>query len=164
MSDDDSSGDDPRYRGPQNAAPYPLSRLSAPVSLVDVAREIQHADQWIASTATARLSQIAAQMQALREQAEVVLQKAREDAELHRAEARFARLPGKTYHLYARADGSRYWSMLSPEEWGGTPPHPFVASYRLEADRSFTRVDGPASGVTPPRLDLDDWVKGKLLP
>jgi alkylation response protein AidB-like acyl-CoA dehydrogenase len=160
MSEDDKPG----YRGPQNAAPYPLSRLSAPITLVDAAREIEHADQWIASTASARLSQIAAQMQALRAQAEAVLQKAREDAELHRAEARFTRLPGKTYHLYERADGSRYWSMLSPEEWGGTPPHAFVASYRLEADRSFSRVDGPPDPHAPPRLDLDDWVKGKLLP
>ena len=164
MADDDQTEPEPRYRGPQKAAPYALSRLSAPVSLVDVAREIQQADQWIASTATARLSQIAAQMQALRDQAEAVLQKAREDAELHRAEARFNRLPGKTYHLYERPDGRRYWSMLSPAEWGGKSPHAFVASYRLEGDRSFTRVDGPPDPHAPPRLDLDDWVKGKLLP
>ena len=88
---------------------------------------------------------------------------AREDAELHRAEARFNRLPGKTYHLYERPDASRYWSLLSPEEWGGKPPHTFVASYRLEVDRSFTRVDAPAGEPVPPRLDLD-WVKDKLLP
>jgi hypothetical protein len=170
---DDPAEKKPRFEGPHRAAPYPLSRLSAPVSLVDAAREIEHADQWIASTANARLSQIAAQMQALRAQAETVLQKAREDAELHRAEARFHRLPGKTYHLYERPDASRYWSLLSPEEWGGKPPHAFVASYRLEADRSFTRVDAhvvgggaptpPAGEPVPPRLDLD-WVKGKLLP
>jgi hypothetical protein len=163
MSDDTPGDKKPRYEGPHNAAPYPLSRLSAPISLVDAAREVEHADQWIASTASARLSQIAAQMQALRAQAEAVLRKAQEDAALHRAEARFNRLPGNTYHLYERADGGRYWSMLSPEEWGGKPPHAFVGSYRLEADRSFTRVDAPPAEPAPPRLDLD-WVKGKLLP
>lgn len=149
MSDDD--GDEqsdreriagtPRYRGPERAAPYALSRLSGPISLVDSAREIERADQWIASTANAKLSTIAAQMQALRVQAEAVLQKAQEDAELHRAVARFVRHPGQTYHLYAQPDGGRYWSLLSPEEWGAKPPHVFLGSYRLELDQSWTRLD-----------------------
>lgn len=145
------------------ASPYPVSRLSAPVSLVDAAREIERADQWLASTATARLSTIAEQMRLLREQAEQVLAKAQEDAALHRADARFARTPGKLYHLYARADGSRYWSLLSPGDWGGAPPHPFVGSYRLEADQSWTRVDQLASrdGAN---QQLADWLKTKLLP
>ena len=49
------------------------------------------------------------QMKALRLQAEQVLRDAQANAELHRAEARFQRHPGKTYHLYERAPGQRYW-------------------------------------------------------
>jgi hypothetical protein len=134
-------GDDfVKHRGPDRAAPYAVSRLSGPVSLVDAAREIERADQWIASTSGARLEQIAAQMRALREQAEAVLSEARENAALHRAEARFARHPGKTYHLYEREGGARYWSLLAPSDWSGAPPHPFVGSYRLELDQSWTPV------------------------
>ena len=162
MSDRSDPADKPQDDS-NRASPYPVSRLSAKVSLVDAAREIEAADQWIASTATAQLATIAEQMQRLREQATAVLEKAHADAELHRAQARFHRLPGKIYHLYQRADGTRYWSMLSPEEWKGTPPHPFVASYRLEADQSWTPLESVSErdGV---RERLADWMKTKLLP
>jgi hypothetical protein len=142
MSDGTRDGSGP-YRGPGNAAPYALSRLSGPVSLVDVAREIEQADQWIASTANAKLSVIAEQMRALRESAQAVLAKAERDAALHRAEARFKRYPGRVYHLYERAPGVLYWSLLSPDDWAGQPPHAFRGSYRLESDQSFTEL-GPA--------------------
>src|SRR5262249_12069619 len=102
------------YEGPRHAAPYPLSRLAGPVSLVDVARQIEQADQVIASTTSAQLSVIAEQIAALRRKAQEVLEQARNDAELHRAEARFTRTPGKTYHLYERQEAAgtrRYWSM-----------------------------------------------------
>ena len=140
MSDDEKSAPS-KHRGPDRAAPYALSRLSGPVTLVDAAREIERADQWIASTANAKLSVIAEQMRALREQAERVLEDAQASATLHRAEARFARHVGKVYHLYERSAGERYWSLLSPSEWRGAPPHAFVGSYRLEADQSWTPLD-----------------------
>jgi hypothetical protein len=44
------------------------------------------------------------------------------------------------YHLYRDGNGSLYFSMLSPEEWGGNPPHGFEGSYRVEVDMSFTPV------------------------
>ncbi|XP_063688892.1 uncharacterized protein C1orf50 homolog [Bolinopsis microptera] len=31
--------------------------------------------------------------------------------------------------------------MLSPEEWGGNPPHDFVGSYKLEYDMTFTPLE-----------------------
>jgi hypothetical protein len=156
----DGSG---RYRGPAKAAPYALSRLSGPVSLVEVAREIEQADQWLASTASAKLGVIAEQMLALRDKAQRVLEKAQRDAELHRAEARFKRYPGRTYHLYARAPGNHYWSLLSPAEWNGAPPHPFVGSYRLEADQSFTALHEDGSDADDQGSDLAARLKQRLL-
>ena len=144
MSDSERPGHD-KHRGEDRAAPYPVSRLSGPVSLVDAAREIERADQLIASTASAKLGVIAAQMRSLREQAEAVLREASHNAALHRAEARFVRRPGSVYHLYEKADDQRYWSMLSPDEWRGAPPHRFVGSYRLEADQSWTPIDQVAA-------------------
>ena len=31
--------------------------------------------------------------------------------------------------------------MLSPDDWHGRPPKPFVGSYRLQADMSWTPAD-----------------------
>jgi hypothetical protein len=142
-----------------------LSRLSGPVSLVDVAREIEQADQWIASTSTAKLSVIAEQMRALRQSAQAVLEKAERDAALHRAEARFKRYPGRVYHLYERAGGVPYWSLLSPEDWGGSPPHPFLGSYRLESDQSFTQLtaDASQSAAGTETQGVESWLKARLL-
>jgi hypothetical protein len=144
-----------RYRGPANAAPYALSRLSGPVSLVEVAKEIEQADQWIASTANAKLNVIAAQIRALRDAAQQVLEKAEFDAALHRAEAHFKRYPGRVYHLYERTDGKRYWSLLSPEDWQNKMPHAFVGSFRLEVDQSFTALDSMAQSTAAPEAWLE---------
>lgn len=160
MSDESSSH--AQHRGEARAAPYPLSRLSGPVSLVDVAREIERADLAIASTTGAKLETIAAQMRALRAQAEEVLQKASRDAELHRAEARFVRHPGKVYHLYERAPEQRYWSLLSPEEWR-TAPHRYLGSFRLELDQSWTPL-GQAEARDRERAPIDELLAHAALP
>jgi hypothetical protein len=152
-----------KHRGPERASPYALSRLSAPVSLVDVAREIERADQTIASTTGAKLETIAAQMRALRAQAELVLQKASDDAALHRAEARFVRHPGKTYHLYERAEQQRYWSLLSPHDWGEAPPHRYLGSYRLELDQSWTPLEH-AEERDRERGPIEDLLRNARLP
>jgi len=162
MSDDERAGSG-KYRGPDRASPYALSRLSAPVSLVDVAREIERADQTIASTTGAKLETIAAQMRALRAQAEQLLRKAKKDAELHRAEARFVRHPGKTYHLYEREAEQRYWSLLSPHDWGDAPPHRFVGSFRLELDQSWTPLE-QAEERDREREPIEDLLRSALLP
>jgi hypothetical protein len=151
------------YTGEQRAAPYALSRLSGPVSLTDVAREIEQADLWIASNASAQLGVIAEQIAALRDKAQRVLEQARANAELHRAEARFPRHPGHIYHLYEREPNARYWSLLSPADWGGAPPHRFLGSYRLELDQSWTPVEQLAERDQK-QEDLERFLNAKLLP
>jgi hypothetical protein len=134
MSDDPSK--------PRNAAaPYPLSRLSAPIDLIDVAREIQAADTVLSAVAAGKLESIARQIRALQAEAARTLAEAQADAALHRVRCSFKKIPGKLYHLYERADGERYFSLLSPEDWKGQPPHVFQGSYRLEADMRFTPAD-----------------------
>lgn len=130
-----------RHEGPARTSPYPLSRLSAPHELVDVAREIQQADALLGAVTGGKLALIAQQIRSLQEQARRILDAAQRDGELHRAACNFKKRPGHVYHLYRRDDGVRYLSMLSPEEWGGKPPHAFEGSYRLEVDMSWTPVD-----------------------
>jgi len=123
------------------SAPYPMSRLAPRFDLVDIAAEIQRADATVSMVASARLELIRRQILALQEEARAVLDEAARAAELHRARCNFRKLPGNVYHLYRRGEDDRYFSMLSPEEWGGEPPHAYEGSYRLENDQSFTRVD-----------------------
>jgi hypothetical protein len=120
---------------------YPASRLAAPIELVDLAREIEQADRVIGVVVHAKLEALRDQMRALQEQARRVLDEAQRDARLHRARCHFKKVPGSVYHLYRKGDGELYFSMLSPRDWSGAPPHAFEGSYRLEADMSWTAVD-----------------------
>lgn len=142
MSDDGFKRDEGKvHEGPRQAAPYPLSRLAPVHDLVDVARQIQEADRMLGTVTGNKLQLLAKQIRALQEEARLILEAAGRDAELHRAACNFQRRPGQTYHFYRRPEGTLYISMLSPEDWNGTPPHPFVGSFRLEGDQSWTRAE-----------------------
>lgn len=134
------------HQGSARTAPYPVSRLGATVDLVDLAQQISTADSHINTRVSSKLQLIADQIRYLQEEAREVLESAQRDQELHRAQCNFKRIPGRLYHLYQRGDGSNYFSMLGPEEWGGKPPHEFRGSYRLENDMSWTpegQIDKP---------------------
>jgi hypothetical protein len=120
-----------------------VSRLAPAFDLVDMAKEIAQADDMIAATATAKLQVIVEQMRALQAQARAVLEESRRNRDLHRVQCGFQRIPGKTYHLYRREDGTEVFSLLSPADWRGRSPYAFVGSFRLEVDRSWTPLDGP---------------------
>lgn len=121
----------------QRAVPYPTSRLAARVELVDMAQEIERADQSLGMVVGGKLEVIRDQMRALQEEARRLLEEAASAARLHRARCNFRKIPGKTYHLYRKEDGELYFSMLSPDDWSGAPPHVFEGSYRLEIDMSW---------------------------
>ena len=129
------------HHGGDNTAPYPVSRMARSVELVDLAREIEKADDMLGATATARLRLIADQVKALQEEARRVLEQTQRDQQLHRAKCNFQRIPGRIYHLYRRGNGERLFSMLAPDEWGGAPPYTFEGSYRLESDMSWTPAE-----------------------
>ena len=144
MSDDDEKQQpEARWQGSAHAAPYGLSRLAPSYDLVDVAAQIQKADETLATMTGGKLAVIAEQIQKLQEQARTLLERARRDAELHRAVCRFEKKPGGVYHLYRREGGELWFSMLGPDEWFGEQKQAFEGSYRLELDMSFTRVDVP---------------------
>ena len=107
--------------------------------LVDVAAQIQKADETLATMTGGKLAVIAEQIGKLQEQARVLLERARRDAELHRAKCNFEKKPGRVYHLYRNEDDALWFSMIAPQEW--KQPQTFEGSYRLELDMSFTRID-----------------------
>lgn len=92
---------------------------------------------------SAKLGLIADQIRQLQESARAILHEAEQEQALHQADCAFERKPGHHYHLYRKADGTTFWSMLSLADWRERPPHVFVGSYRLEADYSWTRLEQP---------------------
>lgn len=114
----------------------------SPDDLVELARQIQTADIQIKNTACSKLSVIAEQVKFLQQQAQKILEEAANSKELHcDAACNFKKVPGKIYHLYQRESGQRYFSMLSPQEWGTGLKDTYLDSYRLEFDMSWTPVD-----------------------
>ena len=157
--DDDDPLDPPAAHPPEGAepsarplaaaaSPYPMSRLAPPFDLVDAAMEIARADAQLGTVVNARLQVIREQMRSLQDQARAILDDARRAAELHRARCAFKKVPGHAYHLYRHTDGELYFSMLSPADWGGAPPHAYEGSFRLGADMSWTAVDEETSPNT----------------
>src|SRR5262245_43778639 len=140
MAEDRAAPDTPASLLATRSTPYPTSRLAPRFELVDLAAEIARADETISTVASAKLELVRKQILALQEEARTILEQAAHAARLHRARCSFHKVPGHVYHLYRRGEDELYFSMLSPEEWGGAPPHPFEGSYRLENDQTFTRV------------------------
>src|SRR5262249_44526743 len=122
-----------RYDGPSRAAPYPLSRMAPSYDLVDIAAQIQRADQTLATITGGKLGMIADQIGRLQEQARVLLEKARRDAELHRARCLFEKKAGGVYHLYRKTTGDAelWFSRLGPDEWVTPQPQTFEGTFRL---------------------------------
>lgn len=135
------------YQGPARAAPYPLSRMAPAFSLVSAAEEIEKADAMLATVAGGKLGVIAEQIRRLQDEARRLLERAKRDADLHRARCSFEKRAGGVYHLYRTHAGDLWFSLMAPDEWSRPQPQTFEGTYRLEADMSFTRLDVPDDGA-----------------
>ena len=122
----------------------PTGRLSARAGkvessdIVSLAKHVQEAHDFVQSRAYSKLSTIAEQIRFLRAQAEKVLMDAERDEDLHNVPCNFKKVPGKVYYLYRQEGGGRFFSMISPQEWGSLSENDFIGAFRLEADRSWT--------------------------
>jgi hypothetical protein len=145
------------HRGADHSAPYPVSRLAPAFHGGDLAAEVAKAETLLSARTAAKLRVIADQIQSLQQAARQVLADAREEQALNQVQCAFKRIPGKTYHLYTNRDGRPYFSLLSPADWGGHPPHTFLGSYRLEPDYSWTPADQA------PRPDKSQQMVSQLL-
>ncbi|KAM6371437.1 LOW QUALITY PROTEIN: uncharacterized protein C1orf50 homolog [Pluvialis apricaria] len=113
------------------------ARVGDPGDLVALARQVQKADDFIRANACNKLTVIAEQIRYLQEQARKVLDEANRDADLHHVACNLVKKPGNIYYMYRRESGQRYFSILSPKEWG-TSPHEFLGAYKLQHDMSWT--------------------------
>jgi len=109
--------------------------------LVELAAQVEKADQFTRATAGSKLQIIAEQVRFLQEQARKVLEDARLNALVHKTNCNFKKIPGKTYYIYKQKKNpdEEFMSMISPEEWGDSGPE-FVGGYKLEYDMSWTEL------------------------
>ncbi|WPL18615.1 hypothetical protein Thiowin_03695 [Thiorhodovibrio winogradskyi] len=126
---------------PAHSSSYPVSRLAPAFHAPDPRDQLGRVEAMLGARTSAKLELIADQIRHLQDSARAILQEAKQEQELHQAVCAFERKPGNAYHLYCKQDGTRFWSMLSPNDWRGQSPYPFIGSYRLEADYSWTRLD-----------------------
>nr|XP_047910955.1 uncharacterized protein C1orf50 homolog [Anser cygnoides] len=122
----------------------------------DQPRSSLQAGDFVRANACNRLTVIAEQIRYLQEQARKVLEEANRDADLHHVACNFVKKPGNVYYLYRREGGQRYFSLLSPKEWG-TSPHEFLGAYKLQHDMSWT----PSEDIE--RRDAEINILDKLL-
>ncbi|XP_057563549.1 uncharacterized protein C1orf50 homolog isoform X3 [Hippopotamus amphibius kiboko] len=101
-------------------------------------RQVGEANEFVRANATNKLTVIAEQIEHLQEQARKVLEDARRDADLHHVACNIVKKPGNIYYLYKRESGQRYFSIISPKEWGTSCPHDFLGAYKLQHDLSWT--------------------------
>lgn len=120
--------------------PYGTQLGDAPIRLVDRAREIEKAHISIQNFANSKLELILKQIQYLQNEARQILEEAQISAELHKVQCNFEKKVGMTLHLYEKPNLEKYFSLLSPEEWGN-PPHKFLGTFKLKADYTFEKVN-----------------------
>ncbi|XP_072465810.1 uncharacterized protein C1orf50 homolog [Notamacropus eugenii] len=121
--------------------PHRTRRVGNPEDLVELAQQVQKADEFIRANATNKLTVIADQIRHLQTQAKKVLEEAQRDAELHHVACNVVKKPGNIYYLYQRNNGQQYFSIISPQEWGESCPHDFLGAYKLQHDLSWTPFD-----------------------
>ncbi|KAH8395711.1 hypothetical protein KR222_010261, partial [Zaprionus bogoriensis] len=109
--------------------------------IINLAQQIQSADKHLKSSTSQKLVVILDQIKMLQAQAMNILKESNESRALHSAACNFTKKPGHIYHLYERATGQNYFSMLSPEEWNHAVDQKYKGSYRLEYDLSWTPLD-----------------------
>ncbi len=131
---------------------HAVRTLDPPITLVDRAREIEESEELVQSHVHGKLDVIVKQIRALKEQARDIIDQSRRDMELHRIKCNFEKRVGQNMYLYRKPagddgeEGASYFSMLSPADWGGSPPHEFLGGYRLNGDRSFEEIKDEDGG------------------
>lgn len=119
---------------------------------------IAEAKREIRTSAYRRLEALEQVHRQLLEQAQEIATAARRDLRLHDLPLSATKIRGQTYHLYERADrpraGRYFLSLLGPADYGAADPRAeHRASYRLNEDSSWTRLDGAGAE---PWIDVED--------
>ncbi|CAD5215631.1 unnamed protein product [Bursaphelenchus xylophilus] len=101
------------------------------------------AKETVRISANSKLSALGKQMDFLIKEANKIVEQSKRDEQLHNIPCNFKKIAGNVYYLYKRGNGTEFFSMLSPDEWGRQLNNfEYVGGYRLDGDYGFTCVDG----------------------
>ena len=84
-----------------------------------------------------QLTQIYKQVELLAKQAEGIKERVDVSRRIYKAKIGFKPSIGNTYYLYKKENSEEVLSLISPDEWGESPPYQFVASVKLLADHTW---------------------------
>lgn len=127
-----------KHTGPPQASPYPLQRISPTIDATLAKSETYITT--ISSALKIRLQMINDQIKHLERTAEMLIEEAQLNAQLHTIPCSIAKRPGQVYHVFRREDDSVFMSIISPQEWGDSFHLQHVGSYRLESDMSWKEI------------------------
>lgn len=90
-----------------------------------------------------QFAQLLDQMKGLLDQASVLKRRVEVSERIYHSTMNFQPVIHQIYHLYQRADGSDFLSMIAPNEWGRTKQTlEYVASVKLLADHTWEVLSG----------------------
>lgn len=117
--------------------PYAHHVGSAIIKPMDKGKSVGIAMKAMYQQTDAQLQQIKAQVETLILQAQSIHDRIDISEKIYKADCGFKPIPGNTYFLYEKQDGSWVISMVGPLEWGKNKPFDYLATVELLADRTW---------------------------
>jgi hypothetical protein len=125
------------WTGRDALAPVPLHVGSAIIRPVDKGKLKSVALETVEKQANQQIAMLRKQAEVIMAQVKEIENRVKISAEIYQSDISFEPVIGHVYHLYEN-EGKRKLSMIGPEEWGRSQPiGTFVATVRLNADRSW---------------------------
>ena len=137
MDDKDKANLDKTLADSQSLLPYARHVGSAIIRPMDKGRTRGVAMQAMYQQTDTQLQQIREQVETLIRQAQAIHDRINLSEKIYKADCGFKPVPGHTYYLYSKKDGSLILSLVSPAEWGTSIPYTFLAEAQLLADHTW---------------------------
>jgi len=117
--------------------PYAHTLAGAIIRPIDKGRAKGNAMSAMYEQTASQLHQIKDQVALLLEQAQDIHDRIDLSEKVYLADCAFVPVMGQVYQLYEKKDGSWIISMVTPEEWGASPPYFWLATARLMHDHTW---------------------------
>jgi hypothetical protein len=129
--------DEKQVTATPHSLPYPHTVGSAVIKPIDRGKVTGLAVAAMYEQTEMQLDQIRKQVELLAAQAQEIQRRVEISERIYQVGMNFKPLIGHVYHLYSRADGSEFLSMVAPAEWGRSAKIEFQASVKLLADHTW---------------------------
>lgn len=124
----------------QDNSPDRRARPQWPASLTKPIEELERARQRLEPSVRHKLDFLLDQMRFLRKEAWKVVNQAIDSDDLHKIQCGFQKEPGMVVHVYSREEGSRFLSLVAPDEF---KRHDLKhhGSFLINSDMSFSCME-----------------------